>query len=309
MVLTAAPPAESDLEALSRACADLYFPHHLVVKGHDSGVRTLKGVDLGPVRLARIGWGADVAVESDHPGAWAINVPTSGVLEARVADRHVLSLSGQATLCPPDVATRMVRWSADCSIIGMRIDRDYLDREVTALVGLSTRAMPRQLDVRSDGARAWLALLTSVGSALLQDPTLARDRTVGERLAASVTAALVNACFPEEPGCGTVRPRIVTAVVDAMEADPAREWTAADLAEVSGVGVRRLQQGFRRYLGTTPTATLQSIRLERVHADLLSGRAASVAEAAYRWGFTHLGRFAAAYRQKYGVSPSRQLRG
>jgi AraC-like DNA-binding protein len=34
-----------------------------------------------------------------------------------------------------------------------------------------------------------------------------------------------------------------------------------------------------------------------------------VADAAYRWGFNHLGRFAAAYREKYGVSPSRTVRG
>jgi AraC-like DNA-binding protein len=29
---------------------------------------------------------------------------------------------------------------------------------------------------------------------------------------------------------------------------------------------------------------------------------------AMRWGFTHLGRFAGAYRDRYGVTPSQTLR-
>lgn len=308
-----APPWEEFSDAVGEA----YFPHRLTVRSTvrtggdatraDAGV--LRSVALGPVRLARIGWGAEVSVESDHPGAWAVNVPRSGVLEARVGSRHVLSLDGQATLCPPDVSTRMTRWSADCSILGMRIDAGYLAGEVGTLVGRPVAAMPRQLDLRGDAARTWLALLTTVGSEVMREPALARDGAVVRRLGATLTAAFVLACFPDQPEAGTVRPRIVTQVLDAMEADPAADWTAADLAGVAGVGIRRLQDGFRRYAGTTPLAALQSIRLERVHADLLAGDVATVAEAAYRWGFGHLGRFAAAYRSAYGVAPSRTLRG
>lgn len=303
-----APPRE--LDEFSAAVARAYFPHRLAVKHtRRGGPANLRAVDLGPVRIARIGWGSEAAVESDHPGAWAVNVPRSGVLEARVAGRHVVSLDGQATICPPDEPTRMTRWSADCSIVGMRVDRAFLVDEVASLVGVSVDRMPRQLDLRSDAGRTWLRLLTTIGSEVLQNPGLARDRAVGRRLAATLSAAFVTACFPEEPECGTVRPRIVSRVLAAMEADPARDWTASELAREAGVGIRRLQQGFQRYVGATPTQTLLSIRLERVHADLLSGAAPTVTDAAYRWGFTHLGRFAAAYRHRYGLSPSRTLHG
>jgi AraC-like DNA-binding protein len=33
----------------------------------------------------------------------------------------------------------------------------------------------------------------------------------------------------------------------------------------------------------------------------------SVSEVAYRWGFTHMGRFAGTYRARFGVTPSRTL--
>ncbi|AIY20164.2 helix-turn-helix domain-containing protein [Pimelobacter simplex] len=300
--------SSEQLGDFSDAVARAYFPHDLVVKRGPAGPADLRAVDLGPVRLARIGWGSEVAVESDHPGAWAINVPRSGVLEAQVGGHHVLSLDGQATVCPPDEQTRMTRWSADCSIVGMRIERGYLVDEVTALVGLPTDRLPAQVDLRTDSGRAWIGLLASIGTEVLRNPTLARDERVGRRLAGTLTASFVAACFPEEPGCGTVRPRIVSRVVEAMEADPARDWSAAELAREAGVGIRRLQQGFQRYLGRTPSQQLLLIRLERVHADLLAGRARSVAEAANQWGFGHLGRFAASYRERYGVAPSVTLR-
>ena len=300
--------SSQELGDFSDAVARAYFPHQLVVKRRPAGPADLRAVDLGPVRLARIGWGSEVSVESDHPGAWAVNVPRSGVLEAQIGGHHVLSLDGQATVCPPDEQTRMTRWSADCSIVGMRVERAYLAGEVTALVGLHTDRLPAQVDLRTESGRAWIGLLASIGTEALRNPALARDERVGRRLAGTLTAAFVAACFPDEPGCGTVRPRIVSRVVEAMETDPARDWTAAELAREAGVGIRRLQQGFQRYLGRTPTQQLLLIRLERVHADLLTGNGHSVSEVANRWGFTHLGRFAASYRERYGVSPSETLR-
>lgn len=296
------------LEDFSDAVARAYFPHRLAVKGGATCPADLRSVDLGPVALARIGWGSEVSVESDHPGAWAVNVPRSGVLEASVGGAHVLSLEGQATICPPDESTLMSRWSADCSIVGMRLEKSYLADEVVALVGLHTDRLPAQLDLRTDAGRAWIGLLSSIGTEALRNPALTRDERVGRRLAGTLTAAFVSACFPEEPGCGTVRPRIVSRVLDALEADPARDWTAADLAREAGVGIRRLQQGFQRYLGTTPMQHLLGIRLARVHTDLLAGTDPTVADVAFRWGFTHLGRFAAAYRERYGVAPSQTLR-
>ena len=53
---------------------------------------------------------------------------------------------------------------------------------------------------------------------------------------------------------------------------------------------------------------LADIRLARVREELLHGTEnATVTGVAMRWGFTHTGRFAAAYRRKYGESPSQTL--
>ena len=89
-----------------------------------------------------------------------------------------------------------------------------------------------------------------------------------------------------------------------MHAHPDHPHTTASLARMAGVGVRNLQAGFRNHVNMSPMAYLRQIRLCRVHDDLYSGRAATIADAAHRWGFGHLGRFAADYRAKYGALPS-----
>ena len=103
------------------------------------------------------------------------------------------------------------------------------------------------------------------------------------------------------------RSRTVKRVVDAIDAAPEKPWALSEMAMIAGVGGRRLQQGFREQMGMPPVAYLRVVRLERVHHDLVSG-AGSVTDVALRWGFTHLGRFADAYRERFGQAPSETLR-
>lgn len=105
------------------------------------------------------------------------------------------------------------------------------------------------------------------------------------------------------------RPRAVKRAIDAMEAEPDRAFTAASLAAVAGASVRTLQEGFRQHVGMSPMAYLRRLRLARAHADLRAAEPGeeTVASVAHRWGFAHLGRFAAAYRAEYGRPPADTL--
>lgn len=121
---------------------------------------------------------------------------------------------------------------------------------------------------------------------------------------------LLAAVPDADAGHAPARPRIVKRALDEMHGDPSRPWTASDMAEVAGVSIRRLQEGFREYVGASPRECLNDIRLARVREELLRGADGfTVADVAMRWGLMHTGRFAAAYRRKYGESPSETLRG
>ncbi|HWC21788.1 MAG TPA: AraC family transcriptional regulator [Flexivirga sp.] len=301
------PAASIDWNEASSSVAAAYFPHDLRVLRADQHARmALRHVSFGPLTVASIGWGADVSVESGHPGAYAINVPRSGYLEARVDGREISSVDGFATVCPPDTMTRMSRWSKDCTITGVKIDKDLLTRDVLTLAARNDSDIPAQLDLRTPEGRSWIELVTSLANQALAAPTMLRNRTVAEHLAHAISAAFVAAAFPDQDATTTpARPRIVTRVIDAIEADPAASWTAANLAQVAGVGVRRLQRGFQEYVGKSPSQVLLEIRLEHAHRALLADPHAPVADIAWSAGFTHLGRFAAAYRERFGQTPSR----
>jgi transcriptional regulator GlxA family with amidase domain len=107
------------------------------------------------------------------------------------------------------------------------------------------------------------------------------------------------------------RPSPTRRAIDAIQAHPEHPFTVTTLARTAGVSVRTLQAGFRRYVGSTPMAYLRHVRLARAHDDLWAADPGqtTVADVAYRWGFLHLGRFAAAYRTRYHTTPSQTLQG
>ncbi|MFF7993368.1 AraC family transcriptional regulator [Kitasatospora xanthocidica] len=88
--------------------------------------------------------------------------------------------------------------------------------------------------------------------------------------------------------------------------------SVADIALAARTSLPSLRQGFRAHLNTTPRAYLRQLRLDHAHRDLLAiadGQAeGTVTDVACRWGFTHLGRFSAAYRKSFGQPPSETLR-
>jgi hypothetical protein len=60
-----------------------------------------------------------------------------------------------------------------------------------------------------------------------------------------------------------------------------------------------------------PRNPLRRVRLARAHDELVDAEpgATTAMAVAQRWGFTHYGRFAAQYRQRFGRSPGETLRG
>ena len=85
----------------------------------------------------------------------------------------------------------------------------------------------------------------------------------------------------------------------------------ADIARAAGVSVRAVQSTFRDLLDTTPMNYVRDRRLEAAREDLLRygpGDGVTIAMVASDWGFSNAGRFATAYRQRFGEPPSATFR-
>jgi len=84
--------------------------------------------------------------------------------------------------------------------------------------------------------------------------------------------------------------------------------TVQEICNAVGVSERTLRYSFREQLDVSPKQYLQSVRLNGVRRDLLrSEESVQITDVANRWGFWHLGQFAADYRRQFGELPSETL--
>ncbi len=99
--------------------------------------------------------------------------------------------------------------------------------------------------------------------------------------------------------------RALALMVNSMDEPP----SVARLAQESGLSKRTLHRVVRREFGLPPMALSRRIRLLEVRVELEApSPETTVTVAAFRWGFTHLGRFAGEYAREFGERPSETLR-
>lgn len=96
--------------------------------------------------------------------------------------------------------------------------------------------------------------------------------------------------------------------LDAMERYIHRHLRApvgvTDLARAAGVSIRTLNILCQEYRRETPMRVLRDIRLDAVRSTLLLNHRVSVTQVALDYGFGHLGRFSAYYKERFGELPS-----
>lgn len=100
------------------------------------------------------------------------------------------------------------------------------------------------------------------------------------------------------------------AAVDFIHAHAHEPLTVHDIADAAGLSIRGVQETFQRVLDRSPLAYVREVRLVRVHEQLrtLDPKTARISDVARTWGFGHMGRFSAAYCERFGEYPRDTLR-
>jgi AraC-like DNA-binding protein len=165
--------------------------------------------------------------------------------------------------------------------------------------------------------RRWRTLTGFVHRMLTTDGGMLDSRLVQAHLI-DLIAANALTVFPNTTmtashlsGPGRVVPAALRRAVAYLDDHAAQPVTLTDVAGAARVTPRALQAAFRQHYGTTPMGYLRRVRLDGAHRDLQAAgpERESVTAIAYRWGFSSPSRFAAYYRDAYGVLPSRTVRG
>lgn len=156
----------------------------------------------------------------------------------------------------------------------------------------------RQPDAADPRIEPLRALLRDVTGRVL-DPALPADEraALNRRIATVVLSTFA-------PSRSDVEHRMRRAIRFVHD-EAGRPLSVADIAASCGLTERGVQALFRRRLAVTPMQYLREVRLDRVHLELGRSRSGAllVSDVARRWQFTHLGRFAAHYRARFGEQP------
>lgn len=212
----------------------------------------------------------------------------------------------------PTVASASLSYrfeAVDTLYNGVHVSDRFL-RRVAADLALVLPPGPvvfEQQDDRVSALEPLRNLIREIGPSILDPAIDGRDRDLLNRRVAET----VLSTFPvrRDPGRENEVERLQRAVQFVQE-NASSDITIDDIAALAGVKARRLQQLFRESFDTTPTSYLRSVRLDRVRAELDAAwpNEVTVGEIARTWRFTHLGRFASLYRDRFGEAPAATLR-
>ncbi|HEU5161162.1 MAG TPA: AraC family transcriptional regulator [Streptosporangiaceae bacterium] len=212
-----------------------------------------------------------------------------------------------------------MRWSPGLRQLMLTIDKAGIERYLQNLLGEPLRDRLRfdtRIDLSGSAGQGIASAVRTLRRALMlcgkagPPPVLAAELEHGV-----LTALLLGQPHSYTDAIFSARalpaPRVVRRVIELIDSAPQTAFTVADLAAYAGVSERSLHAAFRRQLGTSPMAYVRRRRLEQAHDELLRldpSSGAKVTDVALRYGFAHTGRFAAAYRARFGEPPSTTLR-
>jgi AraC-like DNA-binding protein len=222
-----------------------------------------------------------------------------------------------ASLLSPTIPTRMI-WT-NCAQAILLLDRRMVEQRAAALSGRAAGAVEFEpaIDLSAPAARGLLAKLDELmtlaerlGPSGRLSPVAIADwrETLLDHLLNGQRHDLSDA-IKRFSGQAERLPRALRSARDCLAVNACEPLDLAQLACVSGIGIRALQLGFRRHFGLSISEMLLDIRLARLHSRLSQAAPdASITDIAFDLGFTHLSRMAGAYRAKFGETPSATLR-
>ena len=304
------------LDGFASLCC--HEPHINLLSDPHSFSLTQRVGGIGPVVVAEVVVDSDVEI---HCGAlcsaYRVNVLRSGCVESAHRGSSLIGGPGTAAVYQPE-GDAGARWAAGSRLLGVKIDRCVVEDALSDALG---RQLTSQIDftscmsIEAGAARSWINMLSLFAEQLFRPDSLLNQPLAGLPFVDSLVHGLLLAADNPYRSVVTgethaVSPRAVRTAVEIIAEEAHLPLTVSSIAARCYVSVRSLQQGFRRYMGASPMAYLREVRLRRAHQSLLESdpSTTSVASVAYHWGFTNLGRFAAAHTARYDEPPAATLR-
>lgn len=273
-------------------------PHRFLFDWHSA--------DLGGANLVRYDLAAEVlstAEPQDQFLACRVDGP-----DARVwSDRDDLDATRPWLSDGPSVHAR---WEQGARVTALIFEREELQRIARQISGDETLSLhvadlsPHSAEAAARWNRMFSYLEANVSTLSGDDGMLRAEYARHAGVTTLSTFATTMSQGRHRPVQTAPAPATVRRALAYIDENAHLPITVDDIAASVHISTRGLQYAFRRALDVTPAECLRQARLDGAHRELRSGVPTSVAAVARRWGFSHPSRFAAAYRDAFGVLPS-----
>lgn len=315
-----------DLDDARSAVSTTYLDNHLTKLDERRLCFSLNASESYDVTVGYLTYASEVSLQMPPSGDfYHVNLTTSGSTDAWRDDRQTwqTSMGESGVVLLPERRSR-VRWSADAEQVIFRFSRRRLEGYLESLTGHEI-THPIEFDLGLDLSGQVGASLFATAMMIVEEYDRIASaegfthvvRPMEELVMTQLLFAARHNFTKElaEPEQDQLRgfsknaiDRRLWAVADYIDAHLCDQLSLETLAGLGDMSIRTLHALFRSELATTPRKYIRDRRLDRVRQDLRTGAGGdSVSSIASRWGFTHQGRFAAAYRDRYGELPHSTL--
>lgn len=287
--------------------------HDLYWKG-DAVDTVLCKASIRQLQVFMLKYGAEVVVRPKlFEGFVLVHMTLSGIAEIEADGQKVRIPQGRTAIIAPKRNVRLW-WQAGSEQLILKVPL-ALFGELGAGSNSSNIAMPSLpslLLLQRQAATHWEYLMQSLLGVLELSETGGNhalwidhfERGAAQFLWSQQPATLASGeQETAATACNSSRFNRLQALEQYIQERLCTPLTLADLARAAGVSVRGLNALCHQHHGVAPMDLLRNTRLDAARQRLLAQVEANITDTAFEFGFAHLGRFSAYYRQRFGELP------
>ena len=268
---------------------------------------------MNHVRLENLAFGSlayagSMTVEAGELGDYyLILLSLSGSADVTIGGRRTVVGQSRGVVVGPS-ARFSGTFSRDCEQFFVRIDK----QAIFAHSGFEHLNLEPILDLSKPELIPWFSQLHLLTTSPDTVSLAQRDRTIAveiERLFVLLLLAGQPHQSQDVSKTNIVLPRVVRRAEAFIAEHACQPLTLSEIAAAAGVPIRTLLHSFRQFRDVSPMQLVRVARMERSRELLMRGTESErVSDIALSCGFVNLGRFANAYRERFGETPSDTLR-
>ena len=308
----------SDVDEVCDKISNAYCSHSLKLKHPNTRLQTqYNRYSFGNISFNFLEYGADVYVNiGEFKNFYMLEIPLDGYADIYYGKNNVHSEGKLGAVVSPHQNVSSL-WSCDAKRLMIQIDRKALEHYTSSILGCSLNKpleFSLSLDVSNGLGLSLYNYVKYIVTEIEANPNFSNLILIRHQIENTVLSLLLATQISNysellkaavTPGS----PKHIQRAYDYIMEHYREEITIDDLIEASGMSGRTLFEGFKRYKGVTPMEAIRSFRLQGVKQALLNADSSdTVTQIAYKWGFSHMGRFAHYYEQVFGEKPSVTIR-